>query len=153
MKLQDDVRKLDDLVIFYADDDDDDIYTFTELIDELNDKPVLVTVDGGAKLLDALNNPPPIPSIVFVDLNMPGKNGLEVIREIRANSSLKDVPVVVLTTSSDDISIATSRKVGANYYITKASSYSALKQSIYHVLNINWSTFKPDASNFVYRNN
>ena len=153
MKVQDSERKMNDLVIFYADDDEDDIYTFTELIDEMNEKPKLVTVDGGDKLLEALNNPPPVPSIVFVDLNMPGKNGLQVIREIRANNTFKHLPLVVLTTSSDDISITTSRKVGASFFITKAASYNALKQSIYHVLSIDWTTFKPDVSNFVYRNN
>lgn len=143
----------EDFVIFYADDDEDDLETFSEAIKELKEKRKVVTLNGGVKLLDALNNPPPTPSIVFVDLNMPGKNGLEVIREIRANENLSHLPVVVLSTSSDDTSIALSNKLGANYYVIKASTYSALKDSIKYVLNIDWNSFKPKLSEFVYRNN
>lgn len=49
----------------------------------------------GEELLTAMNNPPPFLSAVFVDLNMPGKPGLEILKEIKVNDSLKDVPSTV----------------------------------------------------------
>ena len=141
------------LVIFYADDDKDDLDTFTEVIDELNINPKLFTHDCGDKLLDALNNPPLKPSIVFIDLNMPGKNGFEVLKEIRTASNFKNIPVVVVSTSSDEKTITCSKDLGASFYITKPTNYNELKKSINHVLHIDWTTFIPDSKSFVYRNN
>lgn len=142
-----------DLVIFYADDDEDDREFFCEAIDELYDSSKLVTLEDGDGLLNALRNPPPTPSLVFLDLNMPGKTGFDVLKEIRTLERFKNIPVIVVSTSSDEKTISITKELGANYYIPKPTDYDDLKKSLKYALNINWETFKPHMFDFVYRKN
>lgn len=139
------------LVVFYADDDHDDLDTFRDVIGDITEAD-LYTHDHGDKLIHALENPPPTPHMVFLDLNMPGKNGFEVLQELRQTRNFKDLPVIILSTSSDENSIAMSKELGANLYIPKANNYDMLKASVNHALKIDWANFKPGHSEFVYRN-
>ncbi len=68
-----------------------------------------------------MKNPPPAPSLVFVDLNMPVKNGFDVNKDIRSSKNFKDIPIIVLSTSSDSASVSKSESLGANYCIQKPS--------------------------------
>jgi DNA-binding NarL/FixJ family response regulator len=110
------------------------------------------THNNGDLLLHALDNPPPTPQIVFLDLNMPGKNGLQVLQEIRNGKNMTELPIVILSTSDDENTINQCRTMGANYFITKATDYVALKKSIDHALNIDWGTFRPEPHDFYYKN-
>ncbi|HVX26580.1 MAG TPA: response regulator [Parafilimonas sp.] len=143
----------DDIIIFYADDDQDDRDTFTDALNEVYDASKLFTHEDGDDLLNALNNPPPRATIVFVDLNMPGKTGFEVIKEIKNSHNLQDLPIVVVSTSSDEKTIKATKELGANFYIPKPTNYNDLKKSINYALNIDWGTFKPQLYDFVYRYN
>ena len=95
-----------EFTIFYTDDDLDDLDFFAEVVESMENGVELVTQNNGKKLLDALHNPPPSPSIVFLDLNMPGINGFDVLTEIRKSDNLKNIPVIILTTSNDDKNIS-----------------------------------------------
>jgi CheY-like chemotaxis protein len=66
------------------------------------------------------------PSLILLDLNMPGKDGTEVLKEIKSSDRLKTIPVIVLTTSSATKDKETSYKLGANCFLTKPSSYQEL---------------------------
>lgn len=136
--------------IFYADDDIDDLDFFKEIISEINE-PVLL-FEEGIKLLETLNNPPPIASLIFLDLNMPVKSGFDVLREIRSNPDSKNIPVIIYTTSINPNDIELSKKLGANLYIRKPSSMSTLRKAIDHVLSIDWNSFIPSDAQFVYQN-
>lgn len=142
-----------EFTIFYTDDDLDDLDFFTEVVESMENGVELVTQNNGKKLLEALHNPPPAPSVVFLDLNMPGINGFEVLTEIRQSDNLKKIPVIILTTSNDDKNIAKSLNLGANFYITKPNDFVSLKKSIEHSININWNSFETTKDNFVYSNN
>lgn len=142
-----------EFTIFYTDDDLDDLDFFSEVVDSMNTDVTLVTQNNGRKLLDALNNPPPSPSIIFLDLNMPGINGFDVLTEIRSTENLKNLTVVILSTSNDDKIIDKSLNLGANFYITKPNDFVSLKKSIEHSINVNWNLFTPNKDNFVYLNN
>lgn len=61
----------------------------------------------------------PRPDLVLLDLNMPRMGGREVLKEIRSDESLKDIPVVVLTTSDVERDVENSYRLGANSYVTK----------------------------------
>jgi response regulator RpfG family c-di-GMP phosphodiesterase len=139
------------MVIFYTDDDRDDLDTFKDAVSEIDCSTELHTMDGGDKLLHALENPPPKPHMVFLDLNMPGKNGFEVIQELRLSNNFRHLPIVVLSTATDEESINQSLSLGANLYITKPSDYAQLKASVTHAMNMDWSTFVPNTNNFVYK--
>ncbi len=142
--------KMTDLTIFYADDDLEDLDFFTEVTSTINSNIKVITHDAGDKLINALHNPPPSPHVIFLDLNMPGKNGFDVLEELKANENLKEIPVVVFSTSSDEVNVARSRSLGASLYLPKLPSYEEFKKSIEDMININWKTFEPDASNFLY---
>jgi len=139
------------VTIFYADDDHDDLDFFKDAVGELGKGVEVITHDRGDKLLYALQNPPPSPQIIFLDLNMPGKTGFDVLQELKSNEELKEIPVVIFSTSNDDQSVAKSMKMGANFYVSKSTCFDTFKRSIEFALSINWKTFTPSLSNFIYR--
>lgn len=139
-----------EFTIFYTDDDEEDLSFFMEIIELIDDEATVVTQKNGQELLRALSNPPPTPNIVFLDINLPGMNGFEILKKLRALGSHKDLPVVMLSTSNDKEAIQKSRELGASYYVTKSPAFGSLKKSIEHALKINWGTFSPNEKNFVY---
>jgi CheY-like chemotaxis protein len=139
-----------DLTIFYTDDDEDDLSIFADAVESLPEKIQLKTYNGGDKLLTAIYNPPPTPHVVFLDLNMPGKNGFDVLTELR-NSDKKDIPVIIFSTSNEPGIIEKCRVLGANLFITKPVLMKDIVKSIQHALQINWKEFVTDTKNFVYK--
>ena len=134
--------------IFYADDDIDDLDFFKEIANEINE-PVLL-FEEGIKLLDTLKNPPPVASLVFLDLNMPVKSGFDILKEIKSNPDMKIIPVIIYTTSSNPKDIELAKNLGANLYIRKPASISALRKAIDHVLSIDWNNYVASDTQFVY---
>ena len=137
------------VTIFYADDDTDDLDFFRDVTEAIDKNIALFTHDNGNQLLVAVRNPPPHPQIIFLDLNMPGKDGFEVLKELK-NSEYKDIPVVIFSTSNDQKNILRSKELGANLYITKPNSFAKFRKSIEHTLSIDWNVFKPSLENFCY---
>jgi CheY-like chemotaxis protein len=130
--------------LFYAEDDQDDVFLFQSVLNEMNIKHELVVANNGQELIDSLNNPPPSPQIVFIDLNMPVKNGLESLEEIRASIEYGKVPIIILSTSSDEDAIEKARQLGADLYIVKPSNYGKLKAFLQECLAIDWLNFRKD---------
>lgn len=142
-----------EFTIFYTDDDAEDLEFFMEVTSAMGDHLNIVTQNNGQKLLQDLKNPPPNPHILFLDLNMPGFSGFDVLEQLRSSDEYKNLPIVIFSTSNDEQIIAKSRELGASYYISKPTDFSILKKTIQHTLNINWNTFKPSKENFVHLNN
>jgi CheY-like chemotaxis protein len=140
-----------DLTIFYTDDDEDDLSIFTDAVELLPKKIQLQTYNGGEKLLNAIYNPPPTPHVVFLDLNMPGKNGFDVLNELRNSNKKSDIPVIIFSTSNEPSIIEKCRVLGANYFITKPILMKDIIKSIEHALEIDWRQFTPTDKNFVYK--
>lgn len=141
--------KAQQTTIFYADDDIDDLDFFKEVTTEINEPVSLF--DEGDKLLHTLHNPPPKASVIFLDLNMPVKSGFDILQEIKANPSMENIPVIIFTTSINPKDIEMSKKLGADLYIRKPASMSALRKAIDHVLSIDWENFPPTDKQFVYQ--
>lgn len=122
------------IVILMADDDQDDCMLVKDAFEELHLAGDLHFVDDGEKLLDFLHhrgaytegNSYPRPSLILLDLNMPRKDGREALREIKADRSLRSIPVVILTTSKEEEDICRSYKAGANSFITKPVTFEGL---------------------------
>ena len=72
----------------------------------------------------------PRPAIILLDLNMPGTDGHEVLRQVKADERLKTIPVIVLTTSDDERDIQACYRAGANSFVTKPVTFEGLVQSI-----------------------
>ncbi|RZJ70308.1 response regulator [Flavobacterium sp.] len=137
-------------MIFYADDDQDDLEIFRELSEELEVE--LATFTDGISLIERLKNPPPQPSLIFLDINMPGYNGLQILEMIRANGDWEKVPVIMFTTSVGEEVIKRSLFLGATYYLPKNPDYEGLKKSIQYVIGHEWKDFLPEEKTFVYQN-
>lgn len=139
-----------ELTIFYTDDDQEDLEFFKEIVDIIDENLKVVTHNSGHDLLNALDNPPPTPHVVFLDINMPGLNGFETLKKVKNSDKYHNVPIVIFSTSSDETTIEKSRELGASFYVPKSGIFEQLKNSIEHTLKINWNTFIPGKNNFVY---
>jgi len=121
------------LTILIAEDDPDDRLLAEEALAECNLtlKHELRFVEDGEELMNYLNrrgayNNAPLPGLILLDLNMPRKDGREVLKEINASPHLRKVPIVVLTTSKAEEDIARSYNLGVNSYIVKPLSFNGL---------------------------
>ncbi len=115
--------------ILVADDDTDDLELFQSAIDESCAHISLTTATDGEILLNLLDNISK-PDAIFLDLNMPRKNGKECLVEIRNKSEFKDVPVIIFSTSNQPAEINFCMTNGANHYITKPQTFTAMKSII-----------------------
>ncbi len=123
--------------IFLADDDADDCMIFEDALKELRVETLLTVSKNGVELMSTLDETvPPPPYVIFLDLNMPRKNGFECLKEIREDVKLKDIPVIILSTSTNPEIIDKTYKGGANYYICKPKSFSLLIKAIEKVLEL-----------------
>jgi CheY-like chemotaxis protein len=125
------------LKLLLADDDKDDCLFFQEALDELSLTSSLTTVHDGDQLMQLLNNPSTIlPDVLFVDVNMPRKNGLECLTEIRGNEKFKNLPVIIYSTSYEQSISNLLYHNGAKYYIQKPSDFRLLKKIIFKALSL-----------------
>ena len=95
----------------------------------------LHVVEDGVKAIAFLRREPPYadaprPQLILLDLNMPRKDGREVLAEIKADEDLRIIPVVVLTTSNAEIDVLRSYKLHANCYITKPVDFASFVNAI-----------------------
>jgi CheY-like chemotaxis protein len=128
---------LKQLNILLADDDTDDCFFFKKALDELLLVTQLTIVHDGEQLMNYLfKNTKNLPDILFLDISMPRKNGLECLSEIKQNKKLQDLPLVLLSTSNSKDMISTVFKIGAHVYIHKPGDFEQLKQVIHHALPI-----------------
>lgn len=138
-----------DFCIFYTEDDPDDQMLFKDALKRIDATLELHIQNDGAELMSKLENPPPKPRLLFLDLNMPRKGGLEVLAELHSSKKHEDLKVIVFTTSSDEKDIQITKSLGANLFVTKPQSYSTFVNAIRHCLNIDWSSFKLNNNPFV----
>lgn len=127
------------LKILLADDDIDDCIFFKTVIEELSVPFELTTVNDGEQLMKHLfQHSETLPDIIFLDLSMPRKNGFECLCEIKDNEVLKDIPVVMFSTSyarDPDYEESMEKKlkdIGAFHFIKKYAELSLLKKEIYN---------------------
>ena len=129
--------KLKQLNVLLADDDTDDCIFFKQALEELSPSTNLTTVNDGDQLMNyLLENLEHLPHVIFLDINMPRKSGLECLSEIKQNKKLKGIPVVMFSTSNAWDTINMLFKSGAHVYIHKPSDFAQLKQVIHHALPI-----------------
>ena len=122
---------LKQLNILLADDDTDDCIFFKEALGELLLSTHLTTVNDGEQLMQLLTNETNVlPHVLFLDLNMPRKNGFECLMGIKLSKKLKQLPVIVFSTSFEQEVVNQLYKNGAQYFIRKPSEFSQFKNII-----------------------
>ena len=140
--------------IFLADDDEDDRELFKLAIDQISVPTKLDTFKNGVELIKALRESGTnLPDILFLDLNMPNKGGLECLNEINQDPGLRGVTVVIYSTSSSEKDIEATFVAGANIYINKPADFEILKKSLKKVLTLDWHyhTSNLNRDNFYFR--
>lgn len=127
------------LHIMLADDDEDDRLFFKEAFEEVKINYRISAFNDGEQLMEHLyETSNPLPDIIFLDLNMPRKSGIECLKEIRANERLKKISVAIYSTSSSEQDIEDTFVSGANVYIKKPNDFNMLKKILSDVVHINW---------------
>jgi len=140
--------------IILADDDEDDRLFFTDAFEELKISTKVQTYNDGSELMEYLNSEDAIlPEILFLDLNMPKKNGIECLKEIKANDKFSDIAIAIYSTSSSEEHIEETFVTGANIYIKKPNDFETLKKVLSDVVTINWQyqTSGLNKDNFLLR--
>ncbi len=138
--------------LLLADDDMDDCTFFKEALQELPVSAILTIVRDGIALMHLLTSKDvDLPDVLFLDLNMPRKTGFACLSELKSNDRLKQIPVIIFSTSFDRDVINLLYEKGAHYYIRKPGDFSELKKVIHEALvetRINRST-QPSKDKFV----
>jgi len=137
------------LNVLLVDDDAEDHEFFLYAINQAKSQtPIKIrTVKDGSKLSgELLNSYGRLPDIIFLDINLPSKNGHEILREIRNQKQLNDVAIVIFTTSSNEYDIQKAYANGANLYIRKPDNITELVATIERVFILNWKNYKPHSS-------
>lgn len=129
--------------IVLAEDDEDDSLFFEEALRSVEDPPSMIRVKDGVELSKLLESLHPLPDIVFLDLNMPRKNGAQCLAEIREDTQLQHLPVVVLSTTSTRTIVDAMYDSGANLYIQKPSDLKLWKLALNKVLRLDWNIHPP----------
>ena len=140
--------------IILADDDEDDRLFFTDAFSELKINTKVQTYNDGVELMNYLNSDEAIlPQVLFLDLNMPKKNGIECLHEIKSNKKFDDIAIAIYSTSSSEEYIEETFVSGANIYIKKPNDFDTLKKVLSDVVAINWQyhTSGLNKDNFLLR--
>ncbi len=127
------------VMILIADDDEDDRLLTQQALEEAHLSNDVRYVEDGEQLMDYLrrqgayagkDGKAPRPGLILLDLNMPKKDGRECLREIKADDDLRDIPIVVLSTSREEEDIARSYQLGVNSFIAKPVTFSGLVDAL-----------------------
>lgn len=134
------------ITILVCDDDEDDRMLTQKAIEGAHISNTLRFVEDGEELLDYLQQRgryggetglAPRPGLILLDLNMPRMGGREALKLIKGDSTLSDIPIVVLSTSSNDEDVVRSYQLGVNSFITKPVTFTGLVEAM-HVLGRYW---------------
>jgi CheY-like chemotaxis protein len=110
-------------------------------------------VNDGTQLMNYLEQPGiHLPHLIFLDLNMPLKSGMDCLQEIRASERLKHLSVAIYSTSASDEHIEETFVRGANVYIRKPNDFATLKKVLNDVISVNWQyhTSALNKENFLF---
>lgn len=138
------------ITILIADDDEDDRMMARDALQESKLANDIHFVEDGEELMDFLYRrgkyqypaSAPRPGLILLDLNMPRKDGREALEEIKADPELRQIPVVILTTSKAEEDIYRSYDLGVNSFITKPVSFEGLVQIMQQLVSYWFSIVK-----------
>ncbi len=123
------------IYVLLADDDRDDRFFFDKALKTLPFSIQITFVEDGENLMTYLKNTAMLPDVLFLDLNMPRKNGSECLAEIKLDPMLKELPVIIYSTSLHEDVADLLYKNGAHYYIRKRD-LTELKKVLHHVFTL-----------------
>lgn len=137
------------LKVLFVDDDTDESYLFNEALEQ-SELPIFLTrAHDGNQLLNALNAGP-LPDLVLMDLNMPYKDGIEALEEIRSNPRFKKVYIIIYSITADASAIKNAYDKGADLYLIKPDDFEGMLAVVQKVYSMDWTNFvRPSFHQFV----
>ena len=133
-------------LIVIAEDDADDQFLFQTAFEENGLTFQIKFVNNGVELVSYLDSckaagdQADLPSLIILDLNMPKKDGREVLKEIKAHPVYKIIPVIIFTTTKNEMEVRRCYELGANSYIVKPISFDGLLNIIREIKNFWFNT-------------
>lgn len=112
--------------LLLAEDDADDRLLFREALSAIGNPVKLVESDDGEATINLLKAIDAPPDLIVLDINMPKVSGINCLKIIRAQSDLEKIPVFIMSTCSDEKTIAEARKAGATKYVIKPADFNEL---------------------------
>ena len=143
--------KQEPILIYYADDDQDDRFLFEEALPLTKSGASLHTFENGLELEQALQSKPHKPDYIFLDLNMPLRNGIETLHALQRDIQEKELKVIIFTTSDNPSHVQTTYNLGARLFVQKPSGFPELVKTLSHVLNASTWPPQPDYDRFLYK--
>lgn len=136
--------------ILLVEDDEDDFYFFNFAISSLKGSFQLLRTSDGIMLCSLIQTAIR-PEVIFLDINMPYRDGIACLKEIRNNNHYNSVKVIMYSTAGRIKDIDTCYKMGANFYLVKPSCYSSGLQQLKHLFENPYfkSNIKPPREEFV----
>jgi CheY-like chemotaxis protein len=112
--------------VLYADDDVDDKLWVSEAWKVMNGSVHIEFLDNGRQVLDYLAGLPAaeLPSLIVLDLNMPGLDGRQTLKRLKADMKTERIPVVIVTTSSNIVDVEMCKRLGASLYLIKPDTHT-----------------------------
>jgi DNA-binding response OmpR family regulator len=130
------------MTVFYADDDPEDCELFAEALLLIEPSITSIIARDGEEALAYLQNTQQLPDYIFLDINMPLVNGKECLIEIKKNDTLKKIPVIMYSTTSDTKEIKEYYKLGAHDFLIKPNHFDTLCECLESIFNLSKSRKK-----------
>jgi CheY-like chemotaxis protein len=132
-------------VILIAEDNPDDVEMLRRSFQQAGIEATLEVAANGAEAIQFLEGRDRLPDFVLLDLKMPGKDGFDVLRWVREQPALKDLPIIVLTCSDEIRDVNRAYSLGANSFLTKPLDFTEFKNTVYAAYSF-WVKHAPAAS-------
>lgn len=118
------------MLILYAEDDVDDYGMLEETLIRINPEARCINARNGREVLDILDESSPLPDLIILDINMPTMDGKSCLKSIKSDSRFRSIPVVIYTTSSNEMDKEQCLQLGAEKYLIKPFVFSEAEASI-----------------------
>lgn len=140
------------IYVMLADDSPDEHFLFIHTVKGIDKSITVTTAMNGEDLLDKLGKVTQLPDLIFLDINMPLKNGKESLADIRSDVRLQDIPIVIYSTSDEKRDIDETFALGADMYLKKPQDFLELEDILKGVLMVfNEDGFKRgDRSRYIF---
>lgn len=122
-------------LLMIVDDDKDDRFFFCSAIRKNNPSFECLEAENGDDALKQLRRSERLPDFIFLDLNMPQMDGKECLTELKKDKTLKNIPVIIYTTSEYKLDKEVTKELGADYFLTKLTDIYPLPEELSKAMN------------------
>lgn len=124
--------------VLFVDDDSDESYLFNEALEQAGLHIFLTRASNGNHLISSLLSAESLPDLVIMDINMPYKDGVEALTEIRSNPEFQNLPLVIYSTNKNEKSINDCYEKGANLFVVKPNDFDGMLKVVKKICTIDW---------------